>query len=274
MFTRPIIAMTTTLPSYFISHGGGPWPFMEAETGSTYTRLKAALQEMPAQLAVTPKAILMISAHWQEAEFTVTSNAAPSLIYDYSGFPDYTYAISYPAPGSPALAAQVQTLLHEAGFEAGEDAQRGFDHGMYSALYPIYPAADIPVIQLSLKKGLDPSTHIAMGRALAPLRQQGILIIGSGLSFHNLRKFGPAGASSSVQFDAWLQTTLIQPPAQRIALLNNWSQAPSAREAHPYEEHLLPLMVAVGAAEQEAASCVYHETAFFGALTVSSFRFG
>lgn len=247
---------------------------MQAEVGSTYDKLKASLEAMPAQLGVTPKAILMISAHWQEADFTVMTSPAPGMIYDYSGFPEYTYAISYPAPGSPQLAAQVQTLLREAGFDAPANAQRGFDHGMYSALAPIYPAADIPVVQLSLKTGLDPATHIALGRALAPLRRQGILIIGSGLSFHNLRQFGPQGQAPSAQFDAWLQNTLVQPPEQRTALLKRWSDAPAARLAHQYEEHLLPLMVAVGAAEQEAASCVYHESTFFGCLTVSSFRFG
>lgn len=266
--------MTTSLPSYFISHGGGPWPFMTTEFGTTYARLKASLEAMPAQLGSTPKAILIISAHWEEPEFTVMTHPAPGMIYDYGGFPDYTYAISYPAPGSPALAAQVQTLLQEAGFAVAANGERGFDHGVYSALFSIYPAAEVPVVQLSLKKGLDPATHIAMGRALAPLRQQNVLIIGSGLSFHHLRKFGPAGKTASAQFDAWLQTTLVASPEQRIALLNNWSLAPAAREAHAQEEHLLPLMVVVGAAEHEAASCVYHETDFFGALTVSSFRFG
>jgi len=264
----------TTLPTYFISHGGGPWPYMNNEFGSTYDKLKAALQDMPAQLGVRPKAILMISAHWQETEFTVMSNPKPGMIYDYSGFPDYTYHISYPAPGSPELARQVQELLGSAGLEAKTDTQRGFDHGTYSALFPVYPDADMPVLQLSLKKKLDPATHIAVGRALAPLRDQGVLIIGSGLSYHNLRKFGPAGHTSSAQFDAWLQSSLMKSPAERIALLNAWEQAPSARDAHPYEEHLLPLMVAVGAAENETATCVYHESSFFGWLTVSSFRFG
>jgi len=265
----------TKLPSYFISHGGGPWPYMKDEYRRTYDQLKAALQDMPRQIGVTPKAILIISAHWQEEEFTVMTNPAPGMIYDYSGFPDYTYQISYPAPGSPELARQVQQLLTQAGIAVRTDAQRGFDHGMYSALFPIYPNADIPVVQLSLKKNLDPAAHIALGRALAPLREQGILLIGSGLSFHNLRKFGPAGSTASIEFDAWLQSTLLHAdPAERIRLLNNWSLAPSAREAHKHEEHLIPLMVALGAAEEETASCVYHETSFFGWLTVSSFKFG
>ena len=265
----------TNLPSYFISHGGGPWPFMQAEFGSAYAQLEAALQAMPAQIGVTPKAILIISAHWEEAEFTVMSNPAPGMVYDYSGFPEHTYHISYPAPGSPELAAQVQSLLQAAGFVANLDAQRGYDHGTYSALYPVYPKANVPIVQLSLKTNLDPATHLAMGRALAPLRQQGILIIGSGLSYHNLRQFGPAGFAASADFDAWLQTSLMLPDNNaRTNQLIAWSQAPSARVAHPRAEHLLPLMVAVGAAQDEVASCVYHEKTFFGGLTVSSFRFG
>ena len=264
----------TTLPTFFLSHGGGPWPYMKNEYGTTYDLLKASLQEIPKQLGMTPKAILMISAHWQEADFTVMTSPKPGMIYDYFGFPDYTYHISYPASGSPELAQQVQDMLSAAGLKTNTDGDRGFDHGTYSALFPMYPDADIPVVQLSLKNGLDPAIHIALGRALAPLRNQGILIVGSGLSYHNLRKFGSAGQIASAEFDAWLQNSLMKSPAERIEQLNAWSKAPCARDAHPQEEHLLPLMVAVGAAENEAATCIYHETAFYGCLTVSSYKFG
>lgn len=264
-----------SLPTYFISHGGGPWPFMKTEVGQTYAKLEIALQDMPRQIGVTPKAILVISAHWEEPEFTVMANPAPGMIYDFSGFPQNTYQISYPAPGSPELALQVQSLIQQAGFPAKLDPQRGFDHGMYSAIYPIYPKADVPIVQLSLKAGLDPATHLAVGRALAPLRTQEILIIGSGLSYHNLRRFGPTGFITSREFDDWLQNTLIHSDVtQRTEQLKNWEQAPSARDAHPREEHLLPLMVAVGAAEKDVAHCVYHERTFMDGLTVSSFRFG
>ncbi len=248
---------------------------MRAEFGQTYAILEAALQDIPRQLGVTPKALLVISAHWEEAELSIMANAAPGMIYDYGGFPEHTYHISYPAPGSPELAAQVQTLLQQAGLAARLDGQRGFDHGTYSALYPVYPRADIPIVQLSLKTGLDPATHLAIGRALASLRNQGILIIGSGLSYHNLRQFGAAGYASSAIFDAWLQTTLLQTdPLKRTEQLIAWEQAPAARACHPREEHLLPLMVALGAAEKASAICVYHESTFMGGLTVSNFRFG
>jgi aromatic ring-opening dioxygenase catalytic subunit (LigB family) len=130
-------------------------------------------------------------------------------------------------------------------------------------------------VQLSLRHGFDPLAHIEMGRALAPLRSEGVLIIGSGLSFHNLRQFGEGGRLASHAFDDWLQFTLMTlPPSERTAALLNWAGAPYARMAHPREEHLLPLMVALGAAEHEAAACVYHEDEFFGSLAVSSFRFG
>lgn len=265
----------TPFPTYFVSHGGGPWPFMKSEYGQIYAKLEIALQDMPRQIGATPKAILVISAHWEEPEFTVMANPTPGMIYDFSGFPEHTYHISYPAPGSPELANQVRSLLQQAGFAVELDLDRGFDHGMYSALYPIYPKADVPIVQLSLKTGLDPATHLAMGRALAPLRAQGILIIGSGLSYHNLRRFGPAGFDASREFDDWLQNALLHSDGiQRAAQLTNWEQAPSARAAHPREEHLLPLMVAVGAAHDDIAHCVYHERNFMDGLVVSSFRFG
>jgi len=183
--------------------------------------------------------------------------------------------VRYPAPGDPQLAARVAALLNGAGHPAALDAERGFDHGTFSMLYPVYPEADMPVVQLSLRGDLDPLAHVEAGRALAPLREEGVLIIGSGLSFHNLRQFGASGRAASHAFDGWLNRALLDlPPAERTAALLRWSEAPSARAAHPREEHLLPLMVALGAAEGEVAASVYHEDAFFGSLAVSSFRFG
>lgn len=267
--------MSTRLPTYFVSHGGGPWPFMKDQYGDTYNVLEASLADMPRQIGGRPKAVLVISGHWEEREPTLSSSAAPPMIYDYGGFPAHTYRIQYRAPGSPELAQRAAELLRSAGFEAELDAVRGFDHGTFSMLYPVFPDASVPVVQLSLKHGFDPLKHIEMGRALAPLRDEGVLIIGSGLSFHNLRQFGPGGKVASHQFDDWLQFTLLElPPTERTTALLHWDGAPYARMAHPREEHLLPLMVALGAAEHEDAACVYHEDAFFGSLAVSSFRFG
>jgi aromatic ring-opening dioxygenase catalytic subunit (LigB family) len=264
------------LPVYFISHGGGPWSYMHDPSRAAYAKLEAELSDMPRQIGVTPEAVLMISAHWEEGEFALTSHPKPPMIYDYGGFPDYTYQIHYDAPGDPKLAAHAISLMEAAGLPARLDAGRGFDHGAFTPLNVIYPKADVPVVQLSLKMGLDPATHLAMGRAIAPLREEGILIVGSGLSYHNLRHFfSPRAYGPSREFDAWLNGAILGgSPADRAKLLAAWEAAPSAREAHPREEHLLPLMVAVGAAGDDPAALSYHEKDFLGGITVSNYRFG
>ena len=263
------------LPVFFVSHGGGPWPWMKEQTGHAYDQLEASLRQMPQQVGSTPEAVLMISAHWEEADFSVMSHPRPPMVYDYFGFPEHTYHIRYPAPGAPQLAERVRSLLEGAGLVARLDAERGFDHGTYAPLAVAYPEADVPVVQLSLRRGLDPREHLAAGRALTPLRDEGILIVGSGLSYHNLRAFGAAASAPSKAFDGWLQHALLETaPAARAAALIDWERAPAARQAHPREEHLLPLMVAVGAAREDAARCIYHEDAFFGGIAVSSFMFG
>lgn len=261
------------MPTFFVSHGGGPWPFMEGDYRQAHAKLEASLRALPGSLPERPRAILMISAHWEESAFTVMNSPAPGMLYDYGGFPPHTYEVVYPAPGDPALAERVVALIQAAGLSTGRDAQRGFDHGAFCTLVPMYPDADVPVVQLSLRRGLDPAEHLALGRALAPLRDEGVLILGSGFSFHNLRLYGPAGRAPSAAFDAWLQA-ILPTPEGRAERLQAWAQAPAARLAHPREEHLLPLMVAAGAAEGEAANCSYHETEFLGGVTASSFRFG
>jgi aromatic ring-opening dioxygenase catalytic subunit (LigB family) len=263
------------LPTYFLSHGGGPWPWMKEQMGGVYDRLEASLARMPADIGRTPRAVLMLSAHWEAPQFTVQTHPAPGMLYDYGGFPDFTYRITYPAPGAPAVATRVREALAAAGIASAEDGTRGFDHGLFAPMAVIYPHADVPVLQLSLKQGLSPAEHLALGRALAPLRDEDILIVGSGLSYHNLRAFGPAARAPSAAFDAWLEGTLaIADAPTRAATLAAWDRAPAARLAHPREEHLLPLMVALGAAEAEAATRVYHEQDFFGGITVSSYRLG
>ena len=208
--------MSGPLPTYFVSHGGGPWPFMKDQYGATYDVLEASLADLPRQLGGKPKAVLVVSGHWEEHEPTLSASPRPPMIYDYGGFPAHTYQVKYNAPGSPELARRAAGLLQGAGFKAGLDDQRGFDHGTFSMLYPVFPEADVPVVQLSLQHGFDPLKHIAMGRALKPLRSEGVAIIGSGLSFHNLRQFGPGGRLASHQFDDWLQLVLLTlTPAQR-----------------------------------------------------------
>jgi aromatic ring-opening dioxygenase catalytic subunit (LigB family) len=248
---------------------------MDDSSRAAYAKLEAALAAMPGQIGVTPRAVLMVSAHWEEAEFTLTSNPRPPMIYDYGGFPEYTYHIRYDAPGDPALAARAQALIEAAGMPARLDAERGFDHGAFTPLKVIYPDASVPVVQLSLKTGLDPATHLRMGRALDPLRDEGVLIVGSGLSYHNLREFfSPRAYGPSREFDAWLNGVLLGGNLDdRDKLLTAWEAAPAARAAHPREEHLLPLMVAVGAAGEDLAELAYHERDFLGGITVSSYSF-
>jgi aromatic ring-opening dioxygenase catalytic subunit (LigB family) len=270
--------MTTDLrlPTYFVSHGGGPWPYITDDFRRNFDRLEQSLIEMRVELGNAPKAILVVSGHWEEPGFTISSGARPGMVYDYHGFPDYLYQIKYGAPGSPELAKRVQDLLQARGLKAGLDPARGFDHGTFSIMKPLYPDENIPVVQLSLDASYDPALHLEAGRALAPLRDEGVLIIGSGLSYHNLREMrGSNGHEPSRRFDDWLQQTLVHSlPHERAERLLEWEKAPFARAAHPQEDHLIPLMVAVGAARDEPGAVTYHQTDFAGGLTASSFRFG
>jgi aromatic ring-opening dioxygenase catalytic subunit (LigB family) len=249
---------------------------MKEHVGDSYDALEASLQDIPRQLGhVKPRAVVVVSGHWEEDDFSVMSTPRPPMIYDYHGFPAHTYEIRYGAPGSPQVAARVQELLRAGGLAVRTDDRRGYDHGTFVPLYAMYPEADVPALQLSIKRDYDAESHLAAGRALAPLRSEGVLIIGSGLSYHNLRQMGPMAHESSKAFDNWLHQTLNQSdPQVRRERLISWQRAPAARVAHPREDHLIPLMVAVGAAEQETAHRIYHEDAFFGGVVVSSYRFG
>ncbi|MDO6468773.1 class III extradiol ring-cleavage dioxygenase [Neptunomonas phycophila] len=262
------------LPTYFLSHGGGPWPWMKKEQGTLFAQLEASLRAIPHNLPQAPEAVLVISGHWETQGFSISAASQPGMVFDYYGFPEHTYHISYPAPGSPQLADQVHALLAAAGLDVKLDNTRGLDHGTFTMLKPMYPDADVPVVQLSLNASLDPAQHINVGRLLAPLRDQGVLIIGSGLSYHNLRRMDPGAQQPSKRFDNWLQHSLSFTGEDRTARLCQWASAPMARFAHPREDHLIPLMVAVGAAENDTFECIYHQEDLFGSITASSFRFG
>ena len=265
--------MTTRMPTYFISHGGGPWPWLP-DMRQMLKSLEVSLANMSKEIGVTPKAILMVSGHWEEKDFAVMSGDAPGMVYDYGGFPPFTYEIKYSAPGAPALAKRIAELLTAAGLPTHLDPDRGFDHGVFAPMEVMYPNADVPLLQVSLRHGYDPEEHLALGRALAPLRDEGVVIVGSGLSYHNLRLFGPGAKEPSAAFDAWLDDAMQSDPKTRVAKLKAWEQAPSARICHPREDHLIPLMAAVGAAENEKATRVYHDANVFGGVTASSYRFG
>ncbi len=237
-------------PVLYLPHGGGPLPIL-GDRG--HEKMVSFLKEITARLG-EPSAILIISAHWEEEQATVMSNSQPGIIYDYYGFPAAAYEIRYDAPGHAGLANEVHALLTASGIPAKLDEQRGFDHGMYVPLKLMFPQARIPCIQLSLLKNMDPGMHIALGKAIAPLRSKNILIIGSGMSFHNLRAFFSNTIDSSREneaFDDWLIETCTHPeisPEEREQRLIEWEKAPFARFCHPREEHLLPLHVCYGVA--------------------------
>ncbi len=207
--------MAARQPSYFIPHGGGPCFFMP-DPANHWGSMAAFLRSLPARLSATPAAILVVSAHWQTACFRLTGGEKPPLFYDYYGFPPETYALGYDAPGAPALAAQAAALLRRQGIAVTLDGQRGFDHGVFVPLKMAFPDGTIPVVEMSVEQALDPALHLAAGRALAPLRDAGVLIIGSGMSFHDLRGFGqPASTAPSQAFDHWLSSAVTQPGGSR-----------------------------------------------------------
>jgi 4,5-DOPA dioxygenase extradiol len=243
----------------FLSHGAGPLPLLGEEAHSEMVKnLKLLAEEID-----KPSAILLISAHWEEEIPTVTSAAKPSLIYDYYGFPEESYSIEYSCSGEPLLAEQVGQLLIRSGMETKLDEHRGFDHGLFVPLKIMYPDADIPCIQLSLLKSLDPAEHIRIGSALSGIKYEKLLIIGSGFSFHNMKAFFETETTDSKamneNFEQWLIDTCSGSDieeAERISRLENWENAPFARYCHPREEHLLPLHVCYGVARSACKKCI------------------
>ena len=232
----------------FIPHGGGPLPLL-GDKG--HRELVYFLKHITPALG-KPSAILVISAHWEEDIATITSGKMPELIYDYSGFPDEAYGIEYPALGNPQLAEKIFNLLQNYGIEAKLDNNRGFDHGLFIPLKIMFPDASIPCVQLSLLNSLDPKAHIRIGKALSELRNENILIIGSGFSFHNMSAFFQSNGDldeKNEEFEHWLINTCTDNDIsenERERELEQWSEASFARYCHPREEHLLPLHVCYG----------------------------
>jgi aromatic ring-opening dioxygenase catalytic subunit (LigB family) len=266
------------MPTVYFPHGGGPCFFMEWDPPETWNNLEAYLRRLPDDIGQKPQSILMISAHWEGAVVQIQGQSAPELLFDYSGFPDHTYELTYPAPGSPALAASVVELLSDAGHRVETVTDRGFDHGMFVPLKVAWPEANIPVVQLSLRADLDPAAHIAMGEALQPLREESVLIIGSGFSYHNVRASGAfmrsgGKAEFGDDFNTWLVEATTSPDhAVRNQALVDWVTAPMARDAHPREEHLLPLHVVAGAAGSDQGRQTF-ETRIMGFVS-SAIQFG
>ncbi len=271
-------ASTHRFPTVYIPHGGGPCFFMDApaDAAHLWNSMAACLRGIDASVGAKPSAILVISAHWEQPLPTVNSGAHPGMLFDYYGFPEHTYRLNYPAAGSPELAARVRELLDVAGIASGDDATRGFDHGVFVPFLLMYPDAEIPVVQLSLQTGLDPQAHMAIGRALAPLRDEGVLIVGSGMSYHNLREFFSSAqhaVSASEQFDAPLTAAVEDNDATaRAAKLAAWKRMPGALACHPRAEHLLPLMVIAGAAGEDRGRRTWSDRVY--GKIVSAFQFG
>lgn len=239
----------------YFSHGGGPLPILG---DASHKAMVNFMLQLPTRLR-KPDAILVISAHWEESIATLVGAHTPPVFYDYYGFPDEAYEINYPAPGSPEIAKRIASLLIKNNISARIDPQRGFDHGLFIPLILMYPQADIPSLQLSLLHSLNPTAHIALGKALRDLKHENILVIGSGFSFHNMRAFSWQGLNKpdpdNETFQNWLIETCTGPLSQseREQLLIEWQKAPSARYCHPREEHLLPLHVCLGMADKPAS---------------------
>ncbi len=235
----------------YIPHGGGPWPLLG---DPRHINLIEFLKAVPG-LLTQPSAILVISAHWEEQHPTLISAVSPQLFYDYYGFPQETYSISYSAPGNPQLARKILHIFEENGIQAALEGSRGYDHGLFVPLKLMYPEAVIPCIQLSLLDSLNPAEHIRIGTVLRDLQEENLLIIGSGSSFHNLTAFrnNTAGEENywNETFENWLVETLTGDhlsEKERRTRLEHWVDAPFAQYCHPREEHLLPLHVCYGVA--------------------------
>lgn len=255
--------MRTRLPSVFVSHGA---PSLLYQPGPARTFLAALGSDFE-----RPEAVICVSAHWTTPSPLVTGVAAPSLIYDFGGFSDALYDVTYPAPGSPGLAERVTMLLNEGGIPAGADMTRGLDHGAWVPLTLIYPDAGIPVIQLSVQPRLTPEHHYAIGRALRPLREEGVLILASGSATHNLADFSGRAIDAAspdyvTAFDDWLKESI--EGNDRDALLDYMHSAPHAAANHPTPEHFLPLFVALGAGD---TGRTLHRSCTFGVISMASY---
>lgn len=263
----------TTTPVLFISHGGGPWPYVDA-LKTMYAHTERELRRLPARLAERPKAVLVVSAHWEASRFSIATASRPPMNYDYGGFPPHTYQISYPAPGDPRLASRARDLIAAAAMQVAADPHKGFDHGVFVPLGLMYPAADMPIVMLSVKSDYDPREHLALGRALAPLRNEGVLIVGSGLTYHNMRGFNRDSATADAEiFTQYLsEAVALEDAHARDERLLHWERAPRARNAHPREDHLMPLLVAAGAAGEDMGQIFFAENIM--KIPMTSYVFG
>ncbi|TMW59556.1 hypothetical protein Poli38472_004625 [Pythium oligandrum] len=259
-------------PSVFVPHGGGPMPLMNEPSHRAMIKWLTNFQRD--FVTTKPDAIVLVTAHWEGRVTQITSSAAPELFYDYYGFPPEAYQIKYPAPGHSELAARIQKLLASQNIPSQLDAKRGYDHGVFVPLNLMFPKADIPVVQMSIYASFDPESHIKLGEALRSLREDNILIIGSGLTYHSSKYPRGHANEASVPFHDYLRAALVEntDPAERRRRLQRWTDAPYARGVQPREDHLMPLLVAAGAGLEEPCEEIFYDE-IFHALT-SGYLFG
>jgi 4,5-DOPA dioxygenase extradiol len=260
--------MTERLPTLFLSHGS---PMTAVEPGAAGAAWSALARAMP-----TPRAILMVSAHWETELPMLTGSAAPETIHDFGGFPDVLYTLHYPAPGAPTVAAEIAAALKAAAITTGIDGCRGLDHGAWVPLMHMYPAADVPTLQLSVQPARGARHHLALGAALATLPARGILVVGSGHATHNLRDWmmhrrAPAPLPYVATFAEWLAQCLADD--DRDALEHWHERAPAAERAHPSDEHFLPVLIALAAAGRHPRVTRVHRDIVDGALAMDAYRF-
>jgi len=247
-------------PAIFVNHGGGPLPLLGRQPALVQNMKDIVEKHLPSE---PPKAIVVLSAHWESDPIQITSSESPTMLYDYGGFPPEAYEYQYPAPGSPDLAKRIQNLLADFGVDSQLDEKRGFDHGVFIPLMIMYPEANIPVVCVSLHASLDAELNMKVGQSLAPLREDGIFIMGSGYSFHNMGAFFNSSKQSvkaSIDFNQWLKKVILE-DEDRLEKLKKWDTAPGARISHPREEHLLPLlMVAAAGGDDSTPKLIYDTT--------------
>lgn len=253
-----------TLPALFVSHGA---PLFAVDAGRTGPALRAW-----AQAHAKPGAIVVMSPHWMARTPTVMSTSAPQTWHDFGGFPSELYQLQYPAPGNPALAQEIVQLLQAAGIEAGLDQRRPYDHGAWVPLMHLYPQADVPVVQVALPAHWGPAQVYELGRALRPLRERGVLLMGTGSMTHNLSEFfggGQEPAPYVIEFSRWVEEQVTRGDLK--SLLNYRELAPHAARAHPTDDHFLPLFFALGAADDDARPDYLSREVMYGMLAMDAF---
>ncbi len=247
-------------PSIFINHGGGPLPLLGRQSALVESMKQVVDEFLPKE---EPKAIIVLSAHWESDPIKMTSAVNPKMYYDYYGFPPETYQYQYPAPGSPELAQRIHELLESNDLDSELDESRGYDHGVFIPLMIMYPEANIPVVCVSLHESLDAELNMRIGQSLAPLREEGILILGSGYSFHNMKAFfnpSEATINASNDFNQWLKATILGNDSNYLEKLKHWKNAPGGQMCHPREEHLIPLLMAAAAGGANAQPRLIYDT--------------